>query len=126
MDGNVVEPRGLPARKLMLSEVSEKSPASRASAVAFVYAVSSDAKPVTRFCASVDVRHVAAGAGVPGELGVEVVDDAGGAGADTVRVGRPPPPPPPRCGMPKATADTAEMISVVLRNFILGKICVFY
>lgn len=48
LEEKVSLPSGMPASQLMLSEVSVKSLASRALAVALVYAVSREAYPLTR------------------------------------------------------------------------------
>jgi|SRR5271170_4409468 len=62
LEGKVVEPSGMPARKLMLSDVSVKPDAKIALAVLLLYAVNRDAKPLTKYAAVVLVRQRAVGA----------------------------------------------------------------
>lgn len=73
----------MPARKLMESEVSVKSDASRLLATLTSNAVRSELKPLTRSLAVVGVRHLTGGPGGPpggGGGGLPGFGGLGGAG----------------------------------------------
>jgi hypothetical protein len=84
LEAKVVEPRGAPIRKLMLSDVSVKVDAKIALAVLLLYAVNRDAKPLTKYAAVVLVRQRAVGLAETVGVGV-------GVGILNVGVGKPKP-----------------------------------
>lgn len=110
-------PSGMPARKLIESEVSLKSEARSLFATLTSKAVRSEPNPVTRLLAVVLVRHVTGAPGGPplgGDGGVGVlVGRVGGAGA------------PGRWGTAAARLARAETMTVLAKNFILNfwKMC---